>query len=95
MLESISVNDLKCISNAHIIDIRSNQKYNDKHIINSINIPFEQLLIYPFNYLNKNDIYYIYCQKGNKSKQLCLSLKRQGYKVINILGGYEAWILNN
>ena len=95
MLESISANNLKSVSNAHIIDIRSKQKYNDKHIINSINIPFEQLLIYPFKYLNKSDKYYIYCQKGNKSKQLCLLLKNQGYNVINIVGGYEAWILNN
>ena len=94
MIESISVNALKNIVGAEIIDTRSSQKYNDRHIMNARNIPFEKLMIYPNKYLNKFTKYYIYCQKGTKSKQLCQQLKNQGYNVVNIIGGYEAWILN-
>lgn len=94
MIQSISVNQLKNISDAEIIDIRSIEKYNDRHILNARNIPFEQLLIYPNKYLNKYMTYYVYCQKGTKSKLLCQTLNKQGYNVISIIGGYEAWVLN-
>lgn len=94
MVDSISVSQLKNIIGAEIIDIRNVQKYNDKHILNARNISFEQLLLSPGKYLNRNITYYIYCQKGTKSKLLCQTLKNQGYNVVNIIGGYEAWILN-
>lgn len=94
MFDNISVNQLKIVKDAEIIDIRSRQKYNDNHIMNAINIPFEQLIVSPNKYIKHDLKYYIYCQKGNKSRQLCQLLKRQGYNVTNIIGGYEAWILN-
>lgn len=91
MLESISVSELYNKSN--IIDIRSIEKYNNNHIDGSINIPFEKLIINPSKYLKRNETYYIYCQRGMQSKKACLILKNQGYRVVNINGGYEAWIL--
>ena len=91
MLESISINELD--NKTNVIDIRSNEKYNSNHIPGSINIPFEKLLINPSQYLKKLEKYYIYCQKGIQSKKLCLILKNAGYNVININGGYEAWVL--
>ena len=94
MLESISVFELKKLNNVEVIDIRSIEKYNSNHILNAHNIPYEKLLIYPYKYLDKIKKYYIYCQKGIQSRELCIILKRMGYNTINILGGYEAWILN-
>ena len=94
MLESISVNDIKRINPINLIDIRSIEKYNSGHIMNSINIPMNQLLITPERYLKKGEKYYIYCQKGIQSRKLCLILSNNGYNVVNISGGYEAWILN-
>ncbi len=94
MFESISVTKLKQLNNPNLIDIRSIEKYNNKHIMNAINIPLEQLLIRPQKYLDKSQKYYIYCQKGIQSRKLCQILINGGYNVINITGGYEAWILN-
>jgi len=94
MLENISVLDLKKLHNINLIDIRSIEKYNSKHILNARNIPMEQLLIYPHKYLDKQQKYYIYCQKGIQSRKLCQILKKQGYDIINVSGGYESWILN-
>lgn len=93
-MNSISVKDLKNVNNALLIDIRDSHKYIDGHIMGSKNIPFEKLMIYPYKYLNKDNKYYIYCQKGHKSKNVCTLLSNQGYNVINVNGGYEAWILN-
>lgn len=94
MFESISVTDLKQLNNPNLIDIRSIEKYNNKHIMNAVNIPLEQLLIKPEKYLNKERKYYIYCQKGIQSRKLCQILINSGYNVVNVSGGYEAWILN-
>lgn len=92
-MNSISVNDLRNLGSVNIIDIRSEEKYNDNHILNACNIPFNKLVAFPERYLDKNNVYYIYCQKGLRSSKVCEILKRNGYTVVNVIGGYEAWIL--
>ena len=94
MFEDISVKNLKKLSNINLIDIRSVEKYNNGYINDAINIPVEQLLIKPEKYLVKYNKYYIYCQRGVQSKKICSILHRKGYNVVNVLGGYEAWIMN-
>ncbi len=91
---NISIHDLLNKNNINIIDIRSVEKYNDNHIDNAIHIPMLLLLKEPSKYLNKNEDYYIYCQYGKNSYKVCLNLIKQGYRVYNILGGYEAWLLD-
>lgn len=93
MISSISVNDLYKI-NKNIIDIRSIESYNNNHIPNAINIPFEKLIANPIEYLSRNQIYYIYCKRGITSIKTCEILIKQGFNVININGGYEEWLLN-
>ncbi len=90
---NISIHDLLTKGDVNIIDIRSVEKYNDNHIKNAKHIPMILLLKDPSKYLNKNEDYYIYCQYGKNSYKVCLTLARQGYKVHNIIGGYEAWLL--
>ena len=94
MFKSISIDELKNLKNGVIIDIRSNEKYNNNHITNAINIPIKDLLTNPNKYLNSSNIYYIYCQRGVQSKKLCQILATNNFNVVNISGGYEAWILN-
>ena len=96
MISNISVKELQNkMGEINIIDIRSNQSYNNNHIPTAINIPMEKLLIEPKKYLQTTTIYYIYCQKGISSSKVCQILNRMGYHTINILGGYEEWILQN
>lgn len=90
---SISIEELLKKDNINIIDIRSIEKYNDKHINGAKNIPMVLLLKDPSKYLGFDKTYYIYCQKGINSIKVCRELNKKGYKVINIIGGYEAWIL--
>lgn len=94
MIKSVSISEIKNLNNINLIDIRSNTSYNNGHIKNASNITLNDLLIKPDKYLNKNEIYYIYCQKGMQSRKLCQILLNQNYNVINITGGYEAWVLS-
>jgi Rhodanese-related sulfurtransferase len=93
MINSISVKELIEKKYVNLIDLRNTQKFNDNHIPNSRNILFDKLILEPKKYLNYNDTYYIYCQKGFKSIKACIYLQKLGFTVINIKGGYEAWIL--
>ena len=91
----ITIDDFMKLVNPNVIDVRIPQKYNDNHIPGAININANSLLNNPEKYLNPNLTYYIYCQKGTSSKTLAQVLKVKGYQVFNIIGGYEAWILNS
>ncbi len=94
MQSSISMKEfMKIMDQVNIIDIRSIENYNRNHIPNARNIPWQTLLLYPEKYLSKKEVYYLYCQKGTRTKQITNVLANQGYKVVNILGGYEEWIL--
>ena len=95
-MSSITIDELlPMIDKVNIIDIRNSQSYNNNHIKGAINIPFEKLIVSPSNYLNPLKKYFIYCRCGITSKKACQILSNYGYKVVNIDGGYEAWILKN
>ncbi len=90
---NISIDDFLELDNVEIIDMRSIEKYNDYHIPSAKHIPKLLLLKDPEKYLNRNSVYYIYCQNGANSYKVCCALEKKGYKVRNILGGYESWVL--
>lgn len=89
----ITINDLLNLNHPNIIDIRSVEKYNGNHIPGSININSNLLLSNPDKYLNRNQTYYIYCQKGMTSRTIVRLLRVKGYNVFSVAGGYEAWLL--
>lgn len=93
MIPNIQIKDLLELNNPNIIDIRSYQSYNNNHIDGAINIPSQELLINPEKYLDKTKKYFIYCQKGITSTRICNVLYKKGYYVVNIIGGYEEWIM--
>lgn len=89
----ITVDEFLRLNNPQIIDIRMPQKFNDNHIPGAINVSANSLLSAPEKYLNPSLTYYVYCQKGITSKTLAQLLWVKGYKVYNIVDGYEGWIM--
>ena len=95
MYDSIDINEINQINiNNNLIDIRDKYEYNLSHIHNAINIPYTYLLMMPENYLDKNKKYYLYCDSGTKSRKMCEHLNEQGYNTINLIGGYDSYLLN-
>lgn len=64
-----------------IIDVQDKHSYQLNHIEGSINIPYDILINNYRNYLNKSEIYYIYCPNGKLSKRMVSVLFSLGYKV--------------
>ncbi len=94
MMQSISMEEFMNLpQDISIIDIRSNQSYNNNHIPGAVNVSYEKLLVSPEQYLKTGVTYYIYCQKGITSKKLVSILNRMGYRTVSIQGGYEEWIM--
>ena len=93
---NVSISQLKQVMNSeNVIDIRDIEKFNGSHIIGSHNIPMTKLIVDPNKYLDKEKIYYIYCQKGLSSIKVVNILRKEGYNVYNVIGGYERWLLDN
>lgn len=77
----------------NIIDIRAKYAYDDGHIEKAVNIREDLLLNNPSFYLNKKDIYYLYCDTGHRSRIVANRLNSLGYKTLNIEGGYKNYLL--
>ena len=89
---NIEWEDLLNKNNINIIDIRDKNKYIVSHVFNSINIDVFELKNNTYNYLNKDDIYYIYCDNGNVSKRVVYNLNKLGYNTVNINGGFYNYL---
>ncbi len=95
MYKNIRACDLKgLIGKVNIIDIRKNYLYNLGAIPSSKNVPSSFLLMYPEKYLEKDKEYYIYCSGGMESPKVCSELFNKGYNVVNVLGGYNDYVIS-
>lgn len=91
---SISFEELLKMGNVNIIDIRDKDKYSHSHIKGAMNINEYDILYETNKYLNKNEVYYIYCDYGNSSKKVTYELQKKGYNVVNIIGGYNNYLFS-
>ena len=89
----ITLQELMYKNNPNIIDIRNENEFLMGTIPSSKNIPAIKLEISPEKYLNKNETYYIFCNNGKTSKVLTEKLNIQGYRTVNIIGGYYNYLL--
>lgn len=68
-----------------LIDVRDPVSYKENHNKYSINIHYDKLLLNHNILLNKNNKYYLICDKGHKSKKAARILEFYGYDVTYII----------
>ena len=73
-----------------IIDIRNKKEFNEGHVAGAINVSYGKILLYPEKYLNKETEADIICARGVKSAAVVKTLTKRGYKVSDVVGGYQA-----
>lgn len=73
---------------AIIIDVRTKEEYNEYHMKDAINIPYENIVetLEKDNKINKDTPIIVYCKSGTRSNKAFNSLKNAGYKNIYDLG---------
>jgi len=75
-----------------ILDVRTQEEYDEKHILNAICIPNETIGTEPPKELpDKDQLILVYCRSGNRSKQASEKLAAMGYTNIKEFGGINTW----
>lgn len=89
-VKSISTKELADLSekNSRILDVRTPQEYRAGHIKQALNVPLAKIDTYRGK---KEEVVYVICQSGMRSKQAAKQLKKNGYEVINVRGGMNQW----
>lgn len=73
-----------------ILDVRTNEEYNNGHIKNALNIPLDDIINEKIN-IDKNKTILVYCQSGNRSQKASSKLVSLGYEKIYNFGGINNW----
>jgi len=75
-----------------ILDIRTKAEYEEKHIPDAICIPNEDIGTEPPDALiDKEQLIFVYCRSGNRSKKASQKLADMGYTNIMEFGGIKDW----
>ena len=88
------VSQLEADENAVILDVRTDDEWNDGYIPNAVNIDIYkgQGFIYEVDQLDKSKNYYVYCKAGARSEQACQIMSQLGFEnTYNLLGGFMQW----
>ena len=88
------VAQLEADENAVVLDVRTEEEFNDGYIENAINIDIHkgQGFIYELDNLDKSKNYYVYCRSGARSAKACQIMDEMGFaNAYNLLGGILAW----
>jgi len=65
-----------------IIDVRTKEEYEQSHIVDAINIPYD--LIDENINLDKDNIIFVYCKSGGRSQIAYNNLTNLGYEVYDL-----------
>lgn len=76
--------------NAVILDVRTDEEFDEGHIENSIHIPLDNLREH-FASLDKDKRIYIICQIGLRGYIAQRILEQNGYDTLNLSGGYRLY----
>lgn len=90
---NITIEELnnKIAQGAILLDVRSNQEYNEGHLQGAINIPDYELRNRVQREIpKKNQLIVIYCQYGGRSRNAYNMMKNMGYtNICNLSGGLD------
>lgn len=75
-----------------ILDVRTQEEYDDGHIIGAICVPNETIMdSEPEALPDKEQLILVYCRSGNRSKQAAQKLADMGYSNVKEFGGIKTW----
>lgn len=85
--EPLTYKEIMETSEYVIIDVRTKEEYEEGHIKDAINIPYDE--IDDTFKEDKEKTIFVYCRSGQRASIAAQTLTNMGYNVIN-LGGYDS-----
>ncbi|WP_300344432.1 rhodanese-like domain-containing protein [Nesterenkonia sp.] len=77
---------------AAVLDVREAYEFEVGHAPGAVHIPVDEV---PGRYdaeLDPDEDYYVICRTGGRSVQIAEWLTAQGFSVVYVAGGYDAWL---
>lgn len=76
---------------SQVLDVRTMTEYASGHVRGSLNMDvnaksFKQKM----TRLDPSKTYFVHCKSGARSRMACVILSRQGFNVVNLMGGYTS-----
>lgn len=77
-------------SGARVVDVRTVEEFNTKHLPNVINVPVDDVKTkFPAQFTNKSEIILLHCRSGRRSGMAEQELHALGYTNVFNIGSYE------
>ena len=93
-MPEVSSGELLALPHACVLDVRRLEEFSMGHIPNAQHIAHTRLLTC-LKDLSKDQSWVVNCHGGSRSAAACMALKRKGYAVTNLAGGYKDWVAVN
>lgn len=75
--------------NSVLLDVRTKEEYNERHIAGSLNMPVQSLENVRLRIVNKATPIYVYCHSGVRSARAAQALCEMGYNNVTDIGGIK------
>jgi rhodanese-related sulfurtransferase len=88
------VSQFEADENTVILDVRTEDEFNEGFIANAINIDIHrgQDFVNEIEALDKSKNYYVYCRSGMRSAKACEIMNQLGFEnAYNLIGGITEW----
>ena len=89
-LPEISAEEFESSAQTSVLDVRRISEYEAGHIDGAMNIAHTRLLD-RIGEVDSSIPYVVNCHGGLRSAAACMALRRSGFDVTNLAGGYSAW----
>ena len=89
MIPSISAATVP--ADAYLLDVREQDEWDAGHVEGSQHIPIGELLGRLPEIPTDREVVVV-CRVGSRSAQVAAYLGQQGYDMVNLTGGLEAWV---
>ena len=97
MPAEVTVAELAAILSADpstpVVDVRNPEEYAAGHVPGAVLIPMHTVPVRLQDIPSDRTVYLV-CAVGGRSGQVAAWLEPQGYDVVNVLGGTQAWAMS-
>lgn len=91
-IKAVEAKKIMDTTNCKILDVRTDEEFNEMHIDDAILLPLEKIEAQVENILkNKDETILVYCQSGLRSKIACEIMAKKGYTNLLEFGGIKNW----
>ncbi len=81
------------LEDAVLVDVRTPEEFAEGHLEGALNYNwYDEEFTRQMESVGKDQKIYVYCKIGGRSASAAKYLDSLGYKVIDLTGGYDAWL---